>query len=365
MIDSTTPEPPPCYQRGRAGGGKQERNSPSSSRRELVGGFSIATILLTALAAGAHPLSPTLIELRQRPDSSVFDVRWKTSVLRVPGSDVQPQLPEHCTAASGIIAREDAGSLHREWSIDCGDKGVVKSDVGFSGLGPAQIDGLVRIQLANGRLVRGVVTNASPTINIEEATGPLKVFLDYIRLGFHHILSGLDHLLFVFGLLLLVSNTRSLIKTVTAFTVGHSVTLSLAALGIVRYPTRPIEFIIALSVFLLAVEVTRQGDSKPSAMRRWPWAVALGFGLLHGLGFAGALAEVGLPQHEIPLALLAFNLGIEAGQLAFVVIVLASRKLLAPLLAVIPRWAELIPLYTMGSLAAFWCFERLAAVIAG
>ncbi len=322
-------------------------------------------IATTATSGLAHPLSPTLLEVIERDSSpGTYDVRWKTSVLRVPGSDLQPDIPQRCTQVREMTAREEGDSLYREWAIDCGDTGIVGAAVGFSGLGPAKIDGLVRVQLANGHTVRGVVRPTAPTLTITKAQGRFDVFVSYVRLGFEHILSGLDHLLFVFGLLLLVDNRRLLIQTITSFTFGHSVTLSLAALGVVSYPTRPIELVIALSVFFLAVELSRGGKGRHSMMRRWPWAVAMGFGLLHGLGFAGALAQVGLPAHEIPLALFSFNVGIELGQLLFVAVVFVARALSRPLTNNLPRWAEMIPLYVMGSLAAFWCFERLAEVLA-
>lgn len=326
------------------------------------------SIFLTALAsllvaggATAHPLAPALLELTARPDG-VFDVLWKTSVLRVPGSDLQPRLPEHCRSEQPMVVEEVADRLVRRWTVDCGERGLIGAEVGFDGLGPARIDALVRVALADGHVVRGVVRAAQPTLTVAAAASGGDVFGGYLRLGFDHILSGLDHLLFVFGLLLLVESTPLLIQTITAFTAGHSVTLSLAALGLVRYPSRPIELIIALSVFLLAVELTRSAP-RASLMRRWPWAIAAGFGLLHGLGFAGALAEVGLPAREIPLALFAFNAGIELGQLAFVFAILLTRRLLRRLVDVLPRWVELAPIYAMGSLAAFWCLERLAAVL--
>ncbi len=325
----------------------------------------LATLALAmAGPARAHPLAPTLLEMIQRPGSTVFDVVWKTSVLRVPGSDLKPSLPAHCQSRDPVVAREQANSLLRRWSVDCGEQGLAGSAIGFSGLGAAKIDGLVRIQLAGGQVLRGVVRSSAPTWTIPQAAATGDVFVDYLRLGFDHILTGLDHLLFVFGLLLLVTGTDTLIKTITAFTVGHSVTLSLAALGLVSFPTRPIDFVIALSVFVMAVELTRSSPTQPSVMRRWPWGVALGFGLLHGLGLAGALAEIGLPHQDIPVALFSFNVGIEIGQLTFVLTILALRRLLRPAISSLPRWAEMIPLYAMGSLAAFWCFQRLAAVVA-
>lgn len=163
-------------------------------------------------------------------------------------------------------------------------------------------------------------------------------------------------------LVLFVGGRRHLVQTVTAFTVGHSITLSMAALGFVRFPSRPIEVMIAASVFWLAVELARGRDARSSWMRRRPWLMAGSFGLLHGLGFAGALAEAGLPEGEIPLALLSFNLGIEAGQLAFVAVVVAGALAMRRAMPSLPSWALRAPVYAMGSLAAFRCLERIAVL---
>lgn len=186
---------------------------------------------------------------------------------------------------------------------------------------------------------------------------------DYTELGIEHIWSGIDHLLFVFGLLLLVGGGTRLLWTITAFTVGHSITLSLVTLGYFDYPVALVEFAIALSIFVLAVELTRV--DKHDALWRNPWWLAGGFGLLHGMGFAGALAETGLPQDNLPLALLFFNVGIEVGQIVFILLVLAVwflvRKPLTP-------WQDRlrpIPVYVLGALSAMWCIERgLEALLA-
>jgi hypothetical protein len=180
--------------------------------------------------------------------------------------------------------------------------------------------------------------------------------------GFDHILSGPDHLLFLLGLVLLVHGCRLLVETVTAFTLGHSVTLSLAALGIVHIPTRPVEALIAFTIFVVAVEVARDTQGRALSVGRVPWAMAFCFGLVHGLGFAGALAQVGLPDHEIPLALVSFNCGIELGQLAFIVLVLIARALLRWLPTSLLRAGELIPAYAIGSMSAFWMLQRTAAI---
>lgn len=329
--------------------------------------IGVATAVICALigagVARAHPLSPALLSLTETAPG-VFEVLWKTSALRAPGSDLQPDLPPACRPIAGVVVDESEDNLVRRWAVDCGSAGLIGQRVGLRGLGAAKIDGLVRVDSLDGRLLRGVVRASQPTFEIPAAAARSAVVWDYLRLGFEHILGGPDHLLFVFGLLLLVQGVALLVKTITAFTVGHSVTLSLAALGFVSFPTAMMEVFIAASVFLVAVELTRRVTPTATMMRRWPWAVAGGFGLLHGLGFAGALADVGLPQNEIPAALFSFNAGIELGQLAFVAAILPLMALARRWETSFPRWLELLPLYAMGSLAAFWCFERLAGAIA-
>jgi hypothetical protein len=186
----------------------------------------------------------------------------------------------------------------------------------------------------------------------------------YTVLGVEHILEGLDHLLFVLGLLLIVSTpsvrVMALVKTVTAFTVAHSLTLGLATLGHVDVPSRPVEAAIALSIVFLAMEVVRGWQGRESLTHRQPWLVAFGFGLLHGLGFAGALADVGLPQADIPVALLFFNVGVELGQLIFVAGVLSVRWLLVRMPW--PYWAAYAPVYVIGVTGAYWVIERVVAM---
>jgi hydrogenase/urease accessory protein HupE len=213
--------------------------------------------------------------------------------------------------------------------------------------------------LADGRSFRRVLTADQPSFLVPGVESKLGVVRGYTRLGVEHILTGWDHLLFVLGLVLLVGRGRTLLWTITAFTVGHSITLALASLGIVRVPQGPMEAAIAFSIYLLAVELVRSRAGQTSVVQRAPWLVAGPFGLLHGLGFAGALAEVGLPQGEIPLALFAFNVGIELGQLAFVAVVLVAMVALRRLPVRWPRWAPALPAYGIGSLAIYWFVERL------
>jgi hydrogenase/urease accessory protein HupE len=309
-------------------------------------------------SARAHALDPALLEIVEH-EGGRCEVTWRSSLYRARGTAVEPMLPTHCRRMGAPVATESPQDVTVRWTVDCGPGGLIGQEVGFRGLGPARTDALVRVELADGRLVRGVVRASEPTLKVPKRPRRFDVLLDYGRLGVAHILGGPDHLLFVLGLVLLVPGWRRLLATVTAFTLGHSITLSAATLDLVHLPSRLAELLIAMTVLALAVELSRAPT--PSALRRRPAVMAAAFGLLHGLGFAAALREIGLPGGEIPLALLAFNAGVEGGQLIFIAVVLASGRLLVRL--PLPRWAAQIPVYAMGSLAALWCFERIAALI--
>jgi hydrogenase/urease accessory protein HupE len=322
---------------------------------------TVTALLLTSLVsvtAKAHPLAPALLELKEN-DSGAVEVLWKRSSLSVPGSDIQPVLPEDCPPLSQPRYEKQGGAVFARWAIDCGEPGLVGRALRIDGLGPAKIDTLVRIELSDGRQIQRVLRRGESAMVIPARPSKWNVFRDYLTIGFDHILSGGDHLLFVFGLFMLCVSTSALVKTITSFTLGHSITLSLAALGYSNLPSGPIEVLIAASVLVLAVELARD-EPEPTVMRRYPWPMALLFGLLHGMGFAGVLREVGLPSGEIPMALLSFNVGIELGQLVFV----AGLVVLAPLIRRLP-----IPIptrgaiYVMGCLAAFWMIERGLAIL--
>jgi hypothetical protein len=329
--------------------------------RFVARGLLLCLCLAQAHVLEAHPLSPSLLEIRQRPDG-VLAIRWKTPSVRIPGVDLRPVLPPDCPPTAPATTEEEPGSVTARWLVDCGENGLIGQTVGVEGLDTRATDVLLRIKLADGRSLQSVLRARDPTFTIPERDRPLDVASRFIALGAEHIATGFDHLLFVFGLLLLVVGLRSLVATVTAFTVGHSITLALAVLDVARVPAGPIEVLIAASILLLAIELAR--GPTPTLMRRFPWLMALAFGLLHGLGFAGALREIGLPAEAIPLALLSFNVGIELMQLAFVTVVVVIMRLAAPALRVLPRWASAIPVYVIGSLAAFWTIERAAALIA-
>jgi hypothetical protein len=319
-------------------------------------------LVLAASRAAAHPLAPALLELRELGGGRV-GVTWKTSRYSAPGVAMAPILPAACRAESAPTATVEADSVTQTWTVLCDPGGLVGARVGVSGLSEARVDALIRVTMADGRLIRAIVRAASPLLTIPVRPQPLDVVRAYVVIGIEHILTGVDHLLFVAGLVLLVGAGMPLLRVLTAFIVGHSITLSLAGLDLLRVPSRPTELLIAVSVFWLAVELAREPAERPAWLRNRAWVMALALGLLHGFGFASALREVGLPQGEAALALCSFNVGIELGQLAFVALLLIATAALRAVRVTWPRWAQLIPLYTMGSLAAFWCLERAAALI--
>jgi hypothetical protein len=319
----------------------------------------VVAALVWSSSALAHPLEPALLQIRESAQGT-FDVLWRPPPSQPGDAVVSPLLPDGCADVSepGPVPGGAPGTVG--WRIHCNAGSLVGQRVGVDGLRQRKTDALLRVQLADGRLVQTVLRGDTPFATIPERAGPLDVLLGYLRLGFEHILTGPDHLLFVLGLVLLVRARRLLLWTITAFTAGHSVTLSLAALGFVNVPPKPVEVLIGITIFVVAVELTRDGAS---SMRRFPWAVAFAFGLLHGLGFAGALAQVGLPATDIPLALFSFNVGIEIGQLVFVGLVLATRAALRRLPARSLEAVARVPAYAIGSLAVFWILERLAAIL--
>jgi hydrogenase/urease accessory protein HupE len=323
--------------------------------------IGVLAALLPALAQ-AHPLAPALLELREL-ETGRYAVLWRTSVARVQGTDVQPQLPPACQALgpARLTAEENQSQVLR-WDVDCGAGGLVGQTLAVSGLERSRISVILRLEPLRGEVVTRLLDLDQPSFTVPAPAAPPPVFRGYLNLGIEHLLLGFDHVLFVLGLTLLVRRLRPLVVTVTAFTLGHSITLALATLGFVRVNPALTELAIAASIGVLALELLR--PSPHSLLRRRPWLMALAFGLLHGLGFAGALAEVGLPAGEIPQALLAFNLGIELAQLMLVtgwlLLAWAWRRAGArPLPAAVTL---LLPAYGIGTLAAFWCLERAAAL---
>ena len=319
--------------------------------------------LLLAHPAQGHLFAPSLLKIVET-QLHHYNVVWKTPAKRSSGIPLQPTFPDRCEVSNPNSPRTEGTGIISSWQLRCdqlGDQGLVGQVVGVSGLGTNQVSTMIMLSLRDGRRYQAVLTPENPEFLIPAIPGQGQVMSEYSRLGLEHIVGGIDHLMFVFGLLLLVGGGARLFWTITAFTAGHSITLSLVTLGFISFPVPLVEFTIALSIFMLALNLARRDFSRSDGgglFRHYPWWLAGGFGLLHGMGFAGALAEIGLPQSNVPLALLFFNIGIEAGQIAFILLLLGAWWLIKrPLLP----WQERllpIPIYALGGLSAMWCIER-------
>jgi hydrogenase/urease accessory protein HupE len=266
-------------------------------------------------------------------------------------------MPQQCREQGSLLNWKDGATFVEQGTWSC-PGGLVGSEVEISGLETMLTDALARFERLDGTTQVARLTPSNNTFTVTGSESWLEVAATYLALGVEHILLGIDHLLFVLALLLLVPNMRMLVWTITSFTLAHSVTLAAATMGWVHIPQKPVEAVIALSILFVAMEIVHWRQGKPGITRRWPWLVAFTFGLLHGFGFAGALTEIGLPEHAIPLALLFFNLGVEAGQLLFIVTVLLTWAVLKRISW--PQWAWRLPVYAIGSLAAFWTIDRIA-----
>ena len=322
----------------------------------------IAAILLwlmTTHGAGAHEVRPAFLGLREVATNE-FQMTWKVPALGEFRLSMAPHLPGSCRAVGEPVVLWISGAAVQHSKVACG-RSLTGETIGIDGLTATMTDVLVRVETADGRVRAVRLTPSSPSFVVEGAPDAMTVLRAYVGLGVEHILFGVDHLLFVLCLLLLVRGFRTLLATITAFTLAHSITLALATLGIVHVAAPPVEVMIALSIVFLATELARGQAGQSAATRAYPWLVAFSFGLLHGLGFASALAEVGLPQGEVPLALFAFNVGVELGQVAFVSTVLGAFWLLGVLLIRLPPWAPRAAAYAIGSVASFWVLARLGA----
>jgi hypothetical protein len=242
-------------------------------------------------------------------------------------------------------------------------KPLAGQSIRIDGLAALQTDVLLLVQFQDGTQHSAILRPASPEFIIPMEASTLEIAADYWQMGTIHILEGVDHLLFVFALLLIVDGFRALLKAVTAFTVAHSITLALATLEVIHVPPAPTEAIIALSIVFLAAEIVHKHDGRIGVTERWPWMIAFLFGLFHGLGFAGALSEIGVPQTQVPLALLMFNVGVECGQILFVVVVLGLLALLRRLPVSAPQGAWRLVPYGIGGIAGFWTIERVMTIV--
>jgi hydrogenase/urease accessory protein HupE len=328
-------------------------------------------IALIALAFGltayppiakAHEIRPAYLQIDEIGQGR-FKLLWRTPLLAGMRLPVVLRLPDEIRIVTPPAPQELSDSLLERYVIEAGPTGLAGKRVEFVGLQATITDVLARVQTLDGARSMTLVHPSAPWVDIASSQGSLVIAGAYVRHGIEHILLGIDHLLFVFGLVLLVKSRWMLVKTITAFTIAHSITLALATLGYARIPVPPLNAAIALSILFLGPEIIRAGWGGTSLTIRQPWIVAFAFGLLHGFGFASGLTQMGLPQSDIPLALFSFNVGVELGQLGFVALVLLLERSFKVLEIRWPRAAELLPAYSVGGLGAFWTIDRVVAML--
>lgn len=312
-------------------------------------------------SALAHETRPGYLELRETAPGT-YQVLWKQPAQEEPSLHLVPVLPEDCSFRPGQGTETTPGALLTRGMMTC-PGGLAGKTFRVDGLEATLADILVRVHHADGRTETHLLRPDSPTVTFGAATTTGQRAAAYLRIGIQHILLGVDHLLFVLGLLLIVADRWMLVKTISSFTVAHSITLAIATLGYASAPLPPLNAAIALSILFLGPEIVRTWRGETSFTIRHPWVVAFAFGLLHGFGFASGLTAMGLPKAEIPLALFLFNAGVEIGQLFFVFLVLAMTWSFRQLEIRWPRWAEALPGYAVGSLGAFWTIQRTAMLL--
>jgi hydrogenase/urease accessory protein HupE len=322
--------------------------------------------LVLAPAARAHEIRPAFLQVREiEPD--IYDFLWKTPArgdMRLALNVIQPA---ECANVSEPRATLLDDAVVERWRVAC-QGGLVGRALAVENLAQTLTDAIVRIELLDRAPQTLRLTPDEPSAAIPDRQPWTDVALTYFGLGVEHILLGFDHLLFVLALLLLVRDTKRLIGAVTAFTIAHSLTLAGTTFGWVKLASAPVEATIALSILFVSVEILRARAGRDSLTARLPWLASFAFGLLHGFGFAGALREIGMPEDAAPLALLFFNLGVEAGQLVFIAAVLAAMFLwrrFAPAAINTPRTADLAwraPVYLIGIMSAYWFIERATGV---
>lgn len=328
--------------------------------RRIFSACLLACFFLLASGARADNFRPAYLQLTEHP-GGIYDIRWKTPAqsetvimpirpVFPPGSEMtQPLASSYASGAAVMVGRVKVPG------------GLEGKTVQFDGLTGAGNQALVRFIRNDGGEDLYNVSPTNPELMIPKDPDSVSVSARYTELGTEHIWFGFDHLLFVTALFMLVANLRTLFWTITSFTIAHSITLALVTLDVIRVPVPPVEAFIALSIVFVALEAARQSQGHPSLASRKPWLVAFTFGLLHGMGFASALAAIGLPRNNIPLALLFFNVGVEVGQVAFITVLLvisiAARRFAQPVQL---STARLVSCYGIGGLASYWLFDRIS-----
>ena len=324
---------------------------------------SLSLLILLMLIAGsathAHESRPAYLEINQTT-AIRYEVIWHTPVnagMRLP---FVLRFPDEVKNVTEPTLQERPGSLIERRTVESVE-GLAGKRIEVAGLQATITDVLVRVKTLDGLTQVTRLTPSSPSFLVETSRGVVEVASTYTALGIEHILTGVDHLLFILTLLIITQGGWKLVKTVSAFTVSHSVTLTAVTLGLVNIPSRPVEAIIALSIVFVAAEILQRRRGRVGLAVRAPWVVAFAFGLIHGLGFAGGLSDIGLPVGHIPTALLFFSLGVESGHFIFIGTVLLTVALVRRFNISIPSWGEFVPPYAIGGIAMFWVIQRVAA----
>lgn len=321
----------------------------------------LLSVFLIPLPINADEIRPAYLELTSKNDVH-YQVALKVPIKNSQSLAITPIFPNNCLSQGHVRTVNSGGSQVSHWQLSC-KGGLLGKEIRVNGLENTTTDIWVRIQHQKYTQVERLISGKDHFLTQYQPSYQ-EVIKVYTIIGIEHILLGFDHLLFVFALLLIIKGKKKLVGAITAFTVAHSITLSLASLDIVTIALPPVEAVIALSILFLAVEILHSLKGKIGIAARSPWVVAFSFGLLHGFGFAGALAEIGLPQNEVPLALLFFNVGVELGQLVFVLAILLVAYVIKPMLSTVSiRRCTIALTYCIGSLASFWVYERTFSFI--
>ena len=314
---------------------------------------------LLATPSNAHEMRPAFLDIRESA-ADEFTVVWKVPAQGDRRLSLYARLPDACKAKAEPVQSIAAAAYFERWTATC-PGGLKGKEIVIDGLRSTLTDVLVRIAYRDGSTQIARLTPEVPTLVVAGSQTLIEVAKTYFLLGVDHILTGFDHLLFVLALILLIHDRWMLVKTITAFTVAHSITLAGAALGYLSLPQQPVEASIALSIAFVASELAKIQPGERRTSENYPWIVAFAFGLLHGFGFAGALKEIGLPQTDIPMALLTFNLGVEAGQLLFVAVVLIAFRAVTALFSVPIVPTRMAATYMIGTISTFWLLTRVSS----
>ena len=343
---------------------KTRETTACRAARRLIA-MILAWLAVTAGSAAAHEVRPALLRLTVTGPGA-YQATWKQPAVGDMAIRLIPRLSSGALDRPPDSQSAAPGFLIRAWRVVRGQP-LDGQTVSVEGLSQSVTDVIVKVE-GGGADFETVLRPASPTA-VLKLSGPAGIAIPgYLRLGVEHILTGADHLMFVLGLLLLVGPNWRIVKAVSAFTVAHSLTLALAALGYIHFPSAVIEALVALSIVFVAIELVPAPDRPPSLTRRHPWLIAFTFGLLHGMAFAGALAQIGLPPGAAPAALFLFNVGVEIGQLLFIAGAVAAILILRVLRRRAPfdttALARVVPAYAIGGFACYWLIERLAVIYA-